>query len=100
MGCVQSKAAQPPAAEVLPTSVKVANSIKNGIAPANPARPAQNGDPIYIDRADTEGSTGFQIKSEGESFICCAKRRAATLVGLHSDAHGDCGISVETHTAF
>ena len=74
MGCVQSKSAQSPAAEVLPTSVKVANSTKTGVAPGNPGQPAQTGDPIYLDRADTWGqptetpldnSAAFQIKSEG-----------------------------------
>lgn len=74
MGCVQSKSAQSPAAEVLPTSVKVANSTKTGVDPGNPGQPSQTGDPIYLDRADTWGqptetpldnSTAFQIKSEG-----------------------------------
>lgn len=74
MGCVQSKSAQSPAAEVLPTSFKVANSTKTGVALGNPGHPSQSGDPIYLDRADTwatetsgplDNSTGFQIKSEG-----------------------------------
>ena len=80
MGCVQSKSAHNPAAEVVPTSVKVANSTKTGVAPGNPAHPAQAGDPIYLDRADTwatgtplEDSNGFQIKSEGMSCSTCAQ---------------------------
>lgn len=68
MGCVQSKAAAP-VPEVLPTSVKVSNSTKTAVAPANPGQPSQIGDPIYLDRADTlapqDTSTTFQIKSEG-----------------------------------
>ncbi|DBA79173.1 hypothetical protein WJX77_004780 [Trebouxia sp. C0004] len=78
MGCVQSKSAQSPATEVLPTSVKVANSTKNGVAPGNPGQPTQTGDPIYLDRADTWGqptetpldnSAAFQIKSEGNEGL-------------------------------
>ncbi len=78
MGCVQSKSAQSPATEVLPTSVKVANSTKTGVAPGNPGQPTQTGDPIYLDRADTWGqptetpldnSAAFQIKSEGVQHL-------------------------------
>lgn len=75
MGCVQSKSAQDPAGGVLPTSVKVANSTKTGVAPGNPANPGNANDPIYLDRADTWGGqrtetpsdnpAAFQIKSEG-----------------------------------
>ena len=75
MGCVQSKSAQDPVGGVLPTSVKVANSTKTGVAPGNPANPGNANDPIYLDRADTWGgqrtetpsdnSAAFQIKSEG-----------------------------------
>ena len=75
MGCVQSKSAQEPVGGVLPTSVKVANSTKTGVAPGNPAVNSNANDPIYLDRADTWGgqrtetpsdnSAAFQIKSEG-----------------------------------
>ncbi len=91
MGCVQSKSAQNPTAEVLPTSVKVANSTKTGVAPGNPTQATHTGDPIYLDRADTwatetplDNSTGFQIKSEGMAgrsfcnhlFVVCYKQLA------------------------
>ena len=75
MGCVQSKSAQDPVGGVLPTTVKVANSTKTGVAPGNPANPGSAYDPIYLDRADTWGGqrtespsdnpAAFQIKSEG-----------------------------------
>lgn len=75
MGCVQSKSAQDPAGGVLPTTVKVTNSTKTGVAPSNAANPGNANDPIYLDRADTWGgqrtetpsdnSAAFQIKSEG-----------------------------------
>lgn len=78
MGCVQSKSAQDPAGGVLPTSVKVANSTKTGVAPGNPAKSSNTDDPIYLDRADTWGgqrtetpsdsSPAFQIKSEGRQY--------------------------------
>ena len=84
MGCVQSKSAQDPAGGVLPTSVKVTNSTKTGVAPGNAANPGNANDPIYLDRADTWGgqrtetpsdnSAAFQIKSEGMlyGYICPA----------------------------
>ena len=72
MGCVQSKSAQDPVGGVLPTTVKVANSTKTGVAPGNPGNA---NDPIYLDRADTwegqrtespsDNPAAFQIKSEG-----------------------------------
>lgn len=68
MGCVQSKAAAP-VPEVLPNSIKVSNSTKTAVAPANPGQPSHIGDPIYLDRADTlapqDTSTTFRIQAEG-----------------------------------
>ena len=98
MGCVQSRAAQNPAADVLPTSVKVANSTKTGVAPGQPGQPSHTGDPIYLDRADTWGqptetplnhsAASFQIKSEGQSSCVRLLAYLCAVASLGSPFHG------------